>query len=540
MVAAGALAALLLGFIGYQEALPGQSRSDALFRSLQLFVLEGGVPADGTPLQLNVARFLAPTVLGYAAIAGILLLARGQVRQWRTRLLARGHVVVVGGSSDAREITRQLLASSRRAVIVGAEGGDLPSATVSLGEIGATVLEGDATDRVMLARARPDRATDVVIAPGSDTEAIRSLAACESALNKARRAPALHVRLLSPELWKQLHSVGLVSSERRTPVEFFLPADRIARTLLASACEPDGPPRTLIVHGGEASSIQLIEHAARGAVLDRRTLAVALMGPYSEMQHSAVLTRMPWLEQGCDLQVSPPLGSLALPAVAIVCGLPDAEAIAAGTALARDLRDGRVIVGVSDTAVASALEGTQLDHSHIELLAAGEVALGPSLFETSGIGIIAHAKHDDYVARERQRGATPGDNPSMVDWDALPESLRESNSRYAESVASKLAAVGATLVPLDASAVTSDLTLEQDLLEQLAISEHDRWVRDLQADGWHHTSGPKAPERKLHPLLVPWAELSEGEREKDRDGFRALPGLLARAGYQLRFEEDSI
>lgn len=534
----GALAALVLGFIGYEATLPEQSRSDALFRSLQLFVLEGSVPAEGTPWQLNIARFLAPAVLGYAAIAGILLLARDQVRQWRTRLFARGHVVVVGLSFDARETARQLLASGRRVVVVGAEGGDLASATVSLRENGATVLGGDATDGVMLARARPDRATHVVIAPGSDTEAIRSLAACESTIGDAHRAPAVHVRLLSPELWTQVHSVGL-SRPEQWPVEFFLPADRIARTLLANACEPDGAPRTLIVHADGPSSTQLVEHAARGAVLDRRTLTVALVGPDSEMQRSTLLTRMPWLDQGCDLRVSPPLGSLAPPAVAIVCGLPDAEAIAAGTGLARDLRDGRVIVEVSDAAVASALERTQLDHSRIELLAAGGVALGRSLFEASGIEIVARAKHADYVARERQRGATTVDNPSMVDWDLLPESLRESNRRYAESVASKLAAVGATLAPLDASAATSDLTLGQDLLEQLAIGEHDRWVRDLRADGWHHTSGAKAPERKLHPLLVPWAELSEGEREKDRDGFRALPALLARAGYQLRFDDRS-
>lgn len=538
-VATGALLALLLGYLGYREALPESSHADALFRSLQLFVLEGGVPNGGTPWQLNVARFLAPAVIAYAAIAGILLLARDQVQQWRTRLFSRGHVVVVGLSAEAREVARQLLAAGRRVVVVGLDDASPSAAAAGLRELGATVVEAEPTDGAMLARVRLERATDVVIAPWSDTEAISSLAACESAIDGSRSVPALHVRLLSPDLWRQLHSVGLATAERRVPVEFFLPADRIARTLLRSACEPGGAPRTLLVHGAGTPATQVIEHAAREAVIDGRGLTVAISGPWAEAQSSELGSSLPWLEQGCDLRVTPPFGSLEHPVAGIVCGLPDAEAIAAGTALGRDLDDGRVIVEVSDVAIARALAGTQLDRVDIELVAAREAALGSDLFATSGVEIIARAKHDDYVARERQRGAATAANPSMVDWNRLPESLRISNRRFAESVASKLAAVGATLVPLDASAITSDLHLGEELLEQLAIGEHDRWVRDLRADGWDHTEEAKDPERKLHRLLVPWSELSEAEREKDRDGFRALPALLARAGYQLRLEKDA-
>ena len=44
---------------------------------------------------------------------------------------------------------------------------------------------------------------------------------------------------------------------------------------------------------------------------------------------------------------------------------------------------------------------------------------------------------------------------------------------------------------------------------------------------------PRIPLPRLHPLLVPWEEISEEEREKDRDAIRAIPRMLARVGYEL-------
>jgi len=176
---------VILGTIGYWKATPDPNFTTALFQSVQLFVLEGGVVDGDTPWQLEVARFLAPAVLGYAAIRGVLLVTRDQVAVWRTRLFARGHVVVVGTSASALAISADLLADGRHVVVL-AESGELNSHH-GLGERGATVLSGNGTDPVVLARARPDRASDVIVAPGLDTTAIQGLAA--SASPRVRNTP---------------------------------------------------------------------------------------------------------------------------------------------------------------------------------------------------------------------------------------------------------------------------------------------------------------------------------------------------------------
>ncbi len=102
----GALLALLLGYLGYRQAQASYSPTDALFAAMQLFVLEGGLVETRTPRALEVARFLAPAVLAYAAIRTILALLRDRAARWRFRLFARDHVVVVGLTETAFAIAQ--------------------------------------------------------------------------------------------------------------------------------------------------------------------------------------------------------------------------------------------------------------------------------------------------------------------------------------------------------------------------------------------------------------------------------------------------
>jgi hypothetical protein len=156
-------------------------------------------------------------------------------------------------------------------------------------------------------------------------------------------------------------------------------------------------------------------------------------------------------------------------------------------------------------------------------------ALTPTMLLRGTNEVMARTNHSNYVRNQRERGAV--DDVSLAPWEDLPESLRNSNRRFADSIGGALEEIGYVLVPappLESSG--SSLTFTDDELEQLARREHDRWIADLMRDGWRFTQGEKDPVRKLHPLLVPWADLSEAERDKDRDAVLAIPGLIAQAG----------
>jgi hypothetical protein len=157
-----------------------------------------------------------------------------------------------------------------------------------------------------------------------------------------------------------------------------------------------------------------------------------------------------------------------------------------------------------------------------------------SVLESTGRELMAEARHEDYVAQQRRRGETAATNPSLVRWQELPESLRRSNRAFASAVAEYLDQLGASLVPLGSStAYATDLVAGEEL-ETLARQEHDRWAAALVADGWTFAPGRKDPSARTHPLLVPWEDLAEEERQKDRDAILAIPRMLARVGYAVR------
>ena len=133
---------------------------------------------------------------------------------------------------------------------------------------------------------------------------------------------------------------------------------------------------------------------------------------------------------------------------------------------------------------------------------------------------------------QTELGETPATNPSLAGWDELSGSLREANRAQSRHIGAKLRSIGCAIGPLtDLHAEAFQFTPEE--LEVLSQAEHQRWMQDTRAEGHRYASGPKDSEVKTHPSLIPWGDLSEAEKEKDRTATRAIPRLLALAGLQV-------
>jgi hypothetical protein len=147
--------------------------------------------------------------------------------------------------------------------------------------------------------------------------------------------------------------------------------------------------------------------------------------------------------------------------------------------------------------------------------------------------VLARAMHEHYVRTQQAKGETPEQNPSLADWEDLEESLKESSRRFAEGIAEKLRAAGCVLVPTPAGAGRRSFQFTDGEVEALAQMEHDRWAADLERDGWRW-GRVKDPASKTHPLLVPWSELSEEDRDKDRAAVGGLPSMLLQGGFEIQ------
>jgi hypothetical protein len=141
---------------------------------------------------------------------------------------------------------------------------------------------------------------------------------------------------------------------------------------------------------------------------------------------------------------------------------------------------------------------------------------------------IAQAIHEAFV--EDNAATTPEEDQRMLRWDDLTEDERESNREQADWFPSYLEAVGCGFLPAkDENPQRVEFTAEE--VEKLAQMEHERWWAQKRAAGY--VFGPvKSDVEKTHPCMVPWDELSEAEREKDREAVRDIPERMAAAGFE--------
>lgn len=146
--------------------------------------------------------------------------------------------------------------------------------------------------------------------------------------------------------------------------------------------------------------------------------------------------------------------------------------------------------------------------------------------------VIARNIHQAYVQGELARGRTMRENASMLPWDELPETLRESNRAQALHISTKLQRVNCAVRPVRDWG-ESLLEFEPDEIELLAKMEHQRWVEERTAEGWTYKDGKKDAERKTSPHMTGWSSLDESVKDYDRGAVRNIPALVAQAGYEI-------
>lgn len=116
-------------------------------------------------------------------------------------------------------------------------------------------------------------------------------------------------------------------------------------------------------------------------------------------------------------------------------------------------------------------------------------------------------------------------------FQALDPADKEDNRAAARRMEDVLAVGHLALLPAPAATAVPAAELER-ALEPMAEAEHNGWMAHRAANGW--TYGPVRDDAaKKHPSMVPYAELPESEKEKDRNNVRHYPDFAARAGLKI-------
>ena len=145
--------------------------------------------------------------------------------------------------------------------------------------------------------------------------------------------------------------------------------------------------------------------------------------------------------------------------------------------------------------------------------------------------LVARAIHEEYLQLQKRAGDTPDMNPSMRPWNELPRRLKESNLRQVEDIWSALHLIHCSIA-LATNSREPLFEFTDSELEFLAEREHERWMEERIRKGWNYGK-VRDDSQKIHDCIVPWNELSEAEREKDRNAVRSLPGILAKVYLRI-------
>jgi len=576
-----------LGYIGFSKHAAATavalSPLDRYYLTLQLIPLNSGAVAPPVNWELEVARLLIPLVAAYTVVQALALLFVDQVQAFRLRFL-HDHTVICGLGRKGSLLARSFLAQGEQVVVIEQDEDDYliqPSR-----DEGAIVLIGDATEPETLHRAGVHRARHVIAAGGEDGAnaevAVRVQALCA---DRDEDPLTCLVHLVDPQLCDLLRERELKPGEPDGfRLEFFNTYDLGAHAMLeewppfdarkqvdketsrqgrgafdgasASAENRSTPPHLLLVGLGSMGR-SLVVRAARlwreRQDTAGRRLRITVVDRDADRKVETLRLRYPKLEKVCEL--IPCQTDVAWPdferanflneedrcchlSAIYICFDNDSLGLASALTLLHKVRGQGIPIVVrmaSSTGLAALLgqSGVADDaFADLNVFPLLDRTCRPDLLLGGTHEVLARAIHEEYVRQQLAAGETSATNPTILPWNELPEHIRESNRRQADHIGAKLRAAGCGLAPLtdwDAEA----FEFPADQVEQMAQSEHERFVAERLVAGWAYAPGPKDLARKLSPDLVPWEELSEATREKDRTSVCGLPRFLARAGLQV-------
>lgn len=556
---------LILGYIGFNiisKATNDESTFfDLLYRSLQLIVFESGDVGGDIPWQLETARFLMPLLATFAAIQALMAIFSKHWQLFRLRFL-KNHSVVCGLGERGLRLAQEFSGQGYRVVVI--EENQQNPLIEQCRRQGTFVLSGDATSANILRRARVHKAKYLVaVCPDDGINAEIALKVRDLVRHRKGKALTAFVHIIDLELCNSLSSWGLAADKKDSfRMEFFNVPENGARFMLrqhppfSEKIETgDRQPRMLIVGLGKMGR-SLVVQAARNWWINHKNsgkhLRITVIDNEAEEKMELLRLRYPQLNTVCEFDIrqmeknAPEFerGDFLFDShghcdvdVIYICFDDDVHVLVNALTLHGKTRQHKVPIvmrmnGNAGLAMLMKEDPEAFDSNQLHIFSLIDTTCNLEALLWGAHEVLARAIHEDYVRHQKRAGENSQTNPSMVEWEDLPEDLKESNRHQAAHIEVKLKAINCGIQPLtDWEAASFEFKPEE--IEKLAVMEHERWCEERRQQGWSYAARPKNIKRKTSPHLVPWEQLSGAIKEYDRNTVRGLPSFLARAGFQI-------
>lgn len=543
------IAAFALGVQGYGTYGGGDhSLSDAVYGAVKLFFLHAAPqPENHVGMALDVARFLAPIVAGWAALIALVSIFHDRVQQLLIPF-KHGHVVVCGLGYAGFEFVRKLRAAGYRAVVIESDEANPRISTCR--NWGFPVVIGDAQLSATLESAGVKRAARLLAVTSdsvANTEIVtlaRRLADHSTARSRwifgraGKHVLRCLARIEASGLCVLLRIGEFNRGDDQSVVDFFNIDTVGARLLLAKHPLKSGQRSHIAVAHLDGIGSEVVFQAARQWHDQRHgnQLLVTVIDDHAADKVAALVGRYPALEEICEFQCSSTsvrdidrVGKATDRPVtdAYVTGYCDERNVESALHLRRAL-DGVVSVVTTISrayGVAELLEEkAALGGAGVTVFRTLQETCSVELVEGGSLEAIAHEIHRRYCLMQ------PAGAPVPPQWPELADALKDSSRAQARHIGVKLRSIGCVIAPLR-NWQAKDFQFTEKEMDSLGAMEHDRWMQEKLAAGW--TLGDEDRVLKRDPHLVPMEELPPEVAEVDRNFVRAIPAMLAAVGLEI-------
>lgn len=506
--------------------------------------------------QISYLTILAAGFAGSSSAGLLVIYFRDKIRQIPL-VFCRDHVIICGVHETAEVLVQQFRREKTKTVVIGAlQQGSIEAENVR--RYSTVMLDGDPKDTALLSLARVKRAKALLALTESDGMNAEIALSTMNLLEKRKGNPLPCILQISnPGLWKIIREKALSPNDWKTlRLDFYNGPALGARVLLKTYFTPfmdtlSTTPSLFIVVGAGRLGESIIVRASREwfernpfsvnleiLLVDLNAVAIRdrLLATYPHLSDRVTIHPFAIGVHSAEFQSARFLKERAAVSyvLAFVCLNDDTAGLTAALTLSHLLIGipSKILVRMDhNPGLARLVESNETGAVQIIPFNSLSIAARSDLVLGGVIEVLARAIHDQYLAMMQSSQKPAASTPAAVVWDDLPERLKDANRRQAEHILDKLRSVGCDVVPMTDWLATGFLFTPGEI-EYLAEMEHIRWMDTMREQGFSFGS-IRNEEEKTHPSMIPFHDLPEHEKEKDREAVRMIPHYLALIDLQI-------
>jgi len=549
IVSSLAILAGFLGFIGFRQHFnlheTNASLFDTIYVTIQLYAMGSGYVDSPVPILLNIARFLAPFSLALAAIMAVIWFARDQIKYSRLRRIKK-HNVIFGTRLSGNYLLRNILKKGGKLVIVG-DKNDISEEDIQHKNI--YFLDGQVDDPNLHKKARVCLAEQIFyVDTDSNLNISASLvsAGLVQETGKGREISA-YTHVSSINTIDLLHNLDYFNRsvvdrniKSKLDIQLFNIYERASRIIMwdfspdmyFSLHQPEDKQANLFISGLCPLGRSLIIQIAQMCHFGNLKKTELYIWDSDEKNFISFMNDYPALKDILDVYFVKSIkadqegisfnGSSVKPQMLYICNEQntisldilsklDAYMLSADCKL--------VLCHQQESDFLYNYSGSNVFHFNLK-----EKTLTLDAITKSGIDKLARMIHNDYLDKEKAKGTFDASLASNHEWGCLNEHDKNQNRNQADHLRVKLRAIAKQNIPASEAPFDFDQLKEPEIVERLSEMEHLRWMALKMLNGFK-LGKKKDNDRKLHPNIIPYAELSEEDKQKDRDTIQNIPVL---------------